>query len=239
MTYKIRKQLKRLSNKQFAEDIKIYLKSSHEFYGIKVPELRVLAKRLHEEYELRDFYKVFNRLWRSSYHEEVSLAIYTLQLYRKEFDLGTWRFLKPKLKDLRSWDQVDSVSTSIIGEILLRYPQLSKEILKLAKSKNMWMRRIAIVSTLPLIKKGEIELTMKLVNMYVNDTGPYIQKATGWMLREVGNKKPEIAKRFILKHVHMPSITFSYATEHMTELRKMRKLKKLEGDKKGWFFRRG
>lgn len=238
MTYQIRRQLKRLSNKQFAEDIKRYIKSSHEFYGIKVPELRILAKRLHEEHSLEEFYKVFNRLWKSSYHEEISLAIYTLQLYKKDFDLRTWKFLKPKLKDMKSWDQVDSVASNIVGEIILKYPRLEKEILKLSKSKNFWLRRIAIVSTLPSIRKGKIGLAMKLVEDYIEYKEDYIQKATGWILREVGNRKPGVAKKFILKHIHMPPITFSYATEHMKELRKLRKLKKLSSDKRGfWFWR--
>jgi len=238
MTYKIRKQLQKLSNKQFAEDIKSYLRSTHEFYGVKVPELRTMAKRLHEEHSLKDFYKIFNRLWRSSYHEEMSLAIYALQLYKDEFDLNTWNFLSPKLKDMKSWDQVDSVSTSIIGQILLKYPKLEKEILKLARSRNLWLRRIAIVSTLPLIKKGDIKLAMKLVEMYLYDKEDYIQKATGWILREIGDKKPEFTKNFILKHIEMPQLTFSYATEHMKDLRKVRKLKKFKTDKRGfWFWR--
>ena len=91
------------------------------------------------------------------------------------------------------------------------------------------MRRIAIVSTLPLIKTGNIELTMKLAEEYIKDKEPYIQKATGWMLREAGKQKPEIVKRFILKNMNMPPICFSYATERdLKELRKLRKIKKLK-----------
>ncbi len=229
MPNEIKRQLKKLSDKQFAEDIKRYIKSPYRFYGIRVPEIRVLAKRLHQEYNLNEFYKVFDRLWESGYHEERSLALYALQLYEKDFNMKTWKFLKPKLNSIKSWDQIDAVSTFIIGKILLKYPNLKKELLKLSESKEFWLRRIAIVSTLPLIKKGDVNLTMKLVKKYVYDKEPYIQKATGWMLRECGKKEPEIVKKFILKHIHMPPLTFSYATEQMLELRKVRKIKKLEG----------
>jgi len=228
MAFEVKRQLKKLSDKNFAETIKRYLKSPYEFYGIHVPEIRVLAKHLYEEHKLKDFYRVFNRLWNSGYHEEMSLALYTLQLYEKEFDMTTFKFLKSKLEDIKSWDQIDAISSSIIGKILLKEPRLEKELIKLSKSKNFWMRRIAIVSTLPLIKEGDIRLTMNLAEKYVNDTQPYIQKATGWMLREAGKQKPEIVKKFILKHIHMPPIAFSYATERMKELRKLRKLKKLK-----------
>jgi|SRR3989344_1997258 len=230
MAFEVKRQLKKLSDKHFAENIKRYIKSPYEFYGIHVPEIRTMAKHLYDEHELKDFYRVFNRLWNSGYHEEMSLALYTLQLYEKEFDINTFYFLKPKLNDIKSWDQIDAVSSSIIGKILLKDSRLEKELIKLSKSNNFWMRRIAIVSTLPKIKTGDIGLTMKLAEDYIKDTEPYIQKATGWMLREAGKQKPEVVKRFILKHMNMPPIAFSYATEKMTELRKLRKLKKLKSD---------
>lgn len=232
--YKLKRQLKQLSNKQFAEDIKRYIKSPYEFYGIRVPELRILAKKLHEEHSLTDFYKIFDRLWESGYHEEMSLAIYTLQLYKEEFNLGTWKFLKTKIKDMKSWDQIDIVGTNILGFILLKHPELKREILKFSKDENIWTRRIAIVSTLPLIKSGDISLTMTLAESYVKDKEDYIQKALGWMLREAGKVEEEQVKKFILKHVHtMFPIAFSYATEReFKDLRKIRRLKKLKEDRK-------
>jgi len=232
--HRLKRQLKKLSNKQFSEDIKKYINSPYEFYGIRVPELRTLAKRLHEEHGIKDFYKVFNKLWESGYHEEMSLAIYTLQLYKEEFNLNTWKFLKTKLNDMKTWDQIDIVGINIVGHILIKYPSVQKEIINLSKSKNIWMRRLAIVSTLPLIKKGDIKLTMRLAEHYIYDKEDYIQKATGWMLREAGKQKPEQVKRFILKHIHMPHKTFSYATERdLKELRKVRRLKRFGEDKKG------
>ena len=239
MTYTLKRQLKKLSNKQFAEDIKRYIKSPYEFYGVRVPEIRTLAKRLHQEHSLKEFYKIFNKLWDSGYHEEMSLALYTLQLYEDDFDLKTWKFLKSKLKDIKSWDQIDAVSTFIIGKILLKYPELEKELLKLSKNKDFWIRRVAIVSTLPRIKKGDIRFTMYLAEEYVNDKEPYIQKATGWMLREAAKKRTEIIKKFVLKHIHMPAICFSYATERdLKDLRKIRQLKKLSQDKGGFLWRK-
>src|SRR3989344_4032697 len=178
MEHSLKRELKKLGNKQFAEDIKKYIKSPYEFYGIRVPEIRILAKRLYEEHSLKSFYNIFDKLWKSGYHEEMSLALYTLQLYEEDFDLKTFQFLKPKLDNIKSWDQIDAISTFIIGKILLKYPKIEKELLKLSKSKDFWLRRIAIVSTLPRIRGGDIRLTMKLAEKYVHDKEPYIQKAT-------------------------------------------------------------
>jgi 3-methyladenine DNA glycosylase AlkD len=160
----------------------------------------------------------------------MSLAIYALQLYEREFDLGTWKFIQKKLKDMKSWDQIDAVSTGVLGIILLKYPSLEKEVMKMARNKNLWIKRAAIVSTLPLIKKKDIGLAMKLVELYINNEEDYIQKATGWIIRECGKEKPQIIRKFILKHLDMRVLCFSYATEQMIDLRKERQKIK---DKKG------
>ena len=79
---------------------------------------------------------------------------------------------------------------------------------------------------------------MRLAGDYVHDTEDYIQKATGWMLREAAKKKPDVVKRFVLKHINMPGICFSYCTERdLKDLRKIRQLKKLKSDKRGFFWR--
>lgn len=225
MKFKPKKQLKRLGNKEFAEDIKRYIKSSHSFYEARVPELKILAKRLHEEYSLKDFYRVFNRFWDSGAKED-SLAIYTLQLYKEEFDLETWRFIKNKLKDIKSLDKLDSISLNITGEILLRVPSIEKEILRLANGKDIWLKRAAIISTIPLVKNKDFELAMKIILMFLHDKEEHVQKAIGIVLREIGKEKPALLRRFILKNKNMSLVTFLYATENMGELRTLRELKK-------------
>ena len=216
----VRKKLRKIDNKNFIDDVKTYIKTTHDFFGIKVPELRVLAKILHREHSLKDFYKVFNKLWRSGYNEETSLAIYTLQLYKDDFDKETWEFLKPRLKDIKSLDQVDSIASEIIGEIILKHPSLKKEIFLMSKSNNVWIRRMAIMSTLPLIRNGDISLTMKISESYVKEKHDYIQKSTGRILREVGKYKPDTLRKFIKKYENqIPETMFDLATEYMEELR--------------------
>ena len=218
------KQLKRLGDKQFFEDIKRYIKSSHSFYESKRPELKILANRLHEEYSLKDFYKVFNRFWNSGIPKESILAIYTLQLYREEFNLDTWKFIKLKIKSVKSWDKIDNISLNIVGEILIRNPTLEKEIIGFAKGRNSWLKRMAIISTIPMVRKKDFRLAIKFIEMHLYDKGEYMQKAIGIVLKEIGEQKPELLKRFILKNVNMPLTTFFHATEKMKELRRLREL---------------
>lgn len=222
MVYRTAKQLKRLSDKQFFEDIKKYIKSSHSFYESRAPELKVLAKRLHEEYSLKDFYKVFNKFWVSGSAKQSSLAIYTLQLYKDDFDLNTWSFIKQKIKDVKSWDKLDSISINIIGEILLKNAKIEREIINLSNSKNIWLKRMSIISTIPQIRDGNFQIAMKIIEAHLYDKGDPIQKAIGSILREIGDKKPELLKRIIIKNMNMPLETFFSATENRRDLRGLR-----------------
>jgi len=129
------KPLQKLSNKQIFDDVNVFIKSSHKFFSTRVPELKTMAKKLHEEHGLKDFYKVFNKLWKSGYEKEKSLAIYTLQMYKDDFDANTWKFLKPKLKNINDKDHIESIK-EILKEIIGKYPKLRKEIEKEKCLKN-------------------------------------------------------------------------------------------------------
>ena len=84
------------------------------------------------------------------------------------------------------------------------------------------------MSTIPLIRTGEIDFSLRLINKSLYYKEEPIQNANGIVLREISIKKPNIAKKFILKNIHMPIISFNIATENMKDLRKMRDIKKLK-----------
>jgi 3-methyladenine DNA glycosylase AlkD len=222
--YKLKKPLKKLGEKQFAEDIKNYIKASHEFYSSRVPELKVLANKLHEEHSLKEFYKLFNKFWNSGNPKEVSLAIYSLQLYKEDFDLDTWKFIKTKFKELRSWDKVDAIAIGIVGEILIKHPNIQNEIISYAKGKNMWLKRLALMSTIPLVKNKQFKLAITIIDMHLYNKSEYIHKAIGSVLKEIGDEDPEYLTKYILKNINMPLPIFFYATENMRELRRLREL---------------
>lgn len=224
----IRKQLQEKANSSYAENSKRYLKSPYSFYGIRVPKLREIAKQ-YKNLELYDVYSLFDELWRSKNHEEMSLGIFILQSYRKKYDLETWNFLIQRVEKAQTWDHIDYIASSILGYILLNDISLNSEIKKMSESKNPWLRRAAIVSTFPLIKKGKIDLTFLLAEKLIYDENIYVQKGAGWMLREAGKKERLATKDFILQHLDMKTSAFSYATEKMKELRKIKKEK--EGNK--------
>lgn len=229
---KIRQKLSALSDKNRAQHSKAYLKSDYDFYGLSVPELRKIAKVIKEENKLGiyDAYNLFDELWNSGNHEEMSLGLYLLGLFMKNYNLEMWNFLfkedqerKVRVEKARSWDHIDELGTHLLGEIFEANPILQNEVKKLSESRNPWMRRLSIVMQYPSIKKGKIQLTLLLAEKLVYDEDIYVQKGAGWMLREAGKKNPQAIESFIKIHKNMKAFAFSYATEKMLHLRKLLK----------------
>jgi 3-methyladenine DNA glycosylase AlkD len=78
----------------------------------------------------------------------------------------------------------------------------------MAKSGNLWERRISIIATFHFIKQGEFADTLKLAELLLGDREDLIHKATGWMLREIGKRHPPSEEKFLREHYQkMPSTT--------------------------------
>jgi 3-methyladenine DNA glycosylase AlkD len=130
---------------------------------------------------------------------------------------------EPKLKEIyelymrrhdriNNWDLVDLACMHMTGKYLFDKPR--KVLYKLAKSKNMWERRTAIVSTTYFIRQGDIEDTFKLSELLLGDKEDLVHKGSGWMLRYAGSKNPKALYAFLDKHAAiMPRTMLRYSIE--------------------------
>lgn len=222
----IRAELVSLKNPSKAEQSKSYLKSPYAFYGITVPQLRKIAQK----YKNLDIYATFNlfdELWNSNNHEEMSLALFLLTNHKKKFNIEFWDFLtnQKRIEKFKTWDHVDEACSHTLGVVLANNVHLNSEIKKFAESRNPWIRRISMVSQYPCIKKGKLQLTLLLAEKLAYDEDIYVQKATGWMLREAAKKNLIQVKEFINHHKDMKPYCLSYATEKMPDYKKQLKEK--------------
>lgn len=181
------------------------------FLGIRGPALRKLARK-HQDLALSDCLA----LLRSPFHEARLLALLILvRAYQRGDDQTRNAIYDAYLGNtahVNNWDLVDLSAEHIVG------PHLSggdrKVLSQLARSEDLWERRIAILATFHYIKAGTFQPTLRIARLLLRDRHDLIHKAVGWMLREVGKRDQATAKRFPKAHyAKMPRTMLRYAIE--------------------------
>jgi 3-methyladenine DNA glycosylase AlkD len=198
------------------------------FLGVTVPQIRKIANQ-YKDLTLPQI----DKLVASKFHEIrfCGLVILTLQfksssesaVHKKIFDF----FLKQVKEDrVNNWDLVD-VSAPIIGQYLIGLGSSNQLLLKMARSKSLWQRRVAIVFTFAFIREGIPQPTVVVAQELLHDDQDLIHKATGWMLREMGKRNPIELRRFLEKNVSvMPRTMLRYAIEKFSETERKKWLAK-------------
>jgi 3-methyladenine DNA glycosylase AlkD len=222
---KIRKEISEQKNPEQAIILQRFFKTGKGeygegdvFYGIKVPVQRTIAGHF-KELALGDL-KV---LLTSKVHEERLIAVFILVEQFKKTDEKKQKiifdFYLENRKGINNWDLVDLSAPKIVGEYLI---DKEKDLLyKFADSKDLWERRIAIISTQTFIRQNWFEDTLKLSEILLQDKHDLIHKAVGWMLREVGNRDTKTEEEFLQKHYKtMPRTMLRYAIEKFPEKRR-------------------
>jgi 3-methyladenine DNA glycosylase AlkD len=119
-----------------------------------------------------------------------------------------------RMDRINSWDLVDLGAPYVVGRYLLEKPR--RVLFKLARSKNPWERRTAIVSTLYFVRQGDVADTFRLAELLLDDPHDSVQKATGGLLREAGKKDRRQLLAFLDQHAAMMArVTLRYAMEHL------------------------
>jgi 3-methyladenine DNA glycosylase AlkD len=189
------------------------------FIGLKAQQIENFAKK-YSEIPLNEVQKLLD----SKIHEHKMCAIRILIIRYKKDKKNIFEFYLKNLKKINNWDLVDISAPKIIGDYLLNKDK--SIIYKLVQSKNLWLRRIAIVSTYSFIKKNKFQDTLKISNTLLQDKQDLIHKSIGWMLREIGKRDKIVLENFLKKnYLKMPRITLRYAIEKFDEEKRKEYLK--------------
>jgi 3-methyladenine DNA glycosylase AlkD len=185
------------------------------FKGIRVPELRKLAREYRELPE-----KEVKTLLQSPIHEERLLALLILvRVFASADDArrkDIYELYLENTRHINNWDLVDASAEHIIGAYLK--DKGKQPLYRLARSNNLWERRIAIMSTFHFIKQNEFSETLKIAEMLLSDSEDLIHKAVGWMLREIGKRHLPAEESFLKAHYsQMPRTMLRYAIEKFPE----------------------
>ena len=231
MLIELKSELKKFGNPEKAKIVSRFFKTGKGqygegdiFLGIVVPKTREIARK-YIEIDLN----VIEELLKSKIHEErlVSLMI-LVEKYNKSDDKNKKLiadFYIKNAKKVNNWDLVDLSAPKILGNYLF---DKDKSILyKLAKSENLWEKRISIVSTHAFIRNNQFSDTIKIAEILLNDKHDLIHKAVGWMLREMGKKdEKELTKFLDENYKKIPRTALRYSIERLDEKKKKFYMKK-------------
>jgi 3-methyladenine DNA glycosylase AlkD len=191
------------------------------FIGVRVPAVRAVVRGFRDLDE-----SAVEELLDSPIHEHRLAALFVLvaQFARANADerarISIQYVAAVRRGRVNNWDLVDSSAEFILGEFLLDRPR--KLLYELAASESVWERRTAIIATFGFIKHGDASTTLEIADVLVTDSHDLIQKAVGWMLREIGKRVDPVFLTGYLDDnaARMPRTTLSYAIERLSpELR--------------------
>jgi 3-methyladenine DNA glycosylase AlkD len=185
------------------------------FLGIRVPVVRHLARAC-QDLPLREV----ERLLESPWHEARLLALLILVRQYQRGDAtrraAIYRCYTHNRHRINNWDLVDCSAEHIVGAHLRQTDR--RFLRRLAASASVWDRRMAILATFHYIKTGEHDETLAIARLLLTDPDDLVQKAVGWMLREVGKRNPQVEKAFLHEHgASMPRTMLRYAIERFPE----------------------
>jgi 3-methyladenine DNA glycosylase AlkD len=192
------------------------------FIGVKVPGVRTVCRECSEV-----SLATVKTLLRSRVHEERLLAVLILvQAFKSASEVERRRIYKLYLAHtayVNNWDLVDASASQIVGAFL--YARSKAPLTKLARSKSLWERRIAIIATFDYIRRLEFDETFRIADLLLDDEHDLIHKAVGWLLREIGKRDGAVEREFLsTRYQTMPRTMLRYAIERFPDIERRKYL---------------
>lgn len=229
---KIKAALQKYADKEKAKILRKFFKTGPGeygegdiFLGVVVPHIRKVAKTYYKTADIGDI----RELLKSPIHEQRLLALIIFVL---KFNQGApgeqkrvYQIYMRHTAYINNWDLIDLTAPHIVGKYL--YDKSRMPLYDLAQSKNFWERRIAVLAAFYFIRQNQFEDILKIAGMLRKDREDLIQKAVGWMLREVGKRDLAQEEKFLKQYcLDMPRTMLRYAIERFPEAKRQVYLKK-------------
>jgi 3-methyladenine DNA glycosylase AlkD len=215
----IRAELAAVADPQRAQATRRYLQMGPGGYaagddalGVTVPQQRRVAGRRWRVMSLPEV----ATLLAEGVHEERLTALFVLV---RKFRAGgederraVFDVVLASTAHIDNWDLVDSIAPYVVGPWLSGRDRSVLD--RLATSKLVWERRMAMIATLAFIRDDDFVTTFRLADVLLQDPHDLVRKAVGWMLREVGNRDRAAEEAFLAgRYRAMPRVALRYAVE--------------------------
>jgi 3-methyladenine DNA glycosylase AlkD len=218
----IRAQLKKNGNKAKADFSKGYLVTKGRIYGVSTPVMRRIGKEASEEKSAEEIISLAKKLLSSEYFEEITIGLFILREHESELmEMGGfyWNLLEDFIPRVDNW-AVSDYSCQLRNAVLVKNPKQISELKKWVSSDNPWKRRASLITLIKWGKGCRVSCKKKdalfLIGHLISDRDYYVQKAVGWVLRDLSGEYPDEIFQYIRKNNEkLSSIMRSTAMEKL------------------------
>jgi 3-methyladenine DNA glycosylase AlkD len=202
----LRDELSARANAEKARAMQAYMKSAMPYYGVNLPEVRAISKRVFAEYPLtscESWQLAVMELWREAkFREEryAAIGLLDLKAHRDCWTPQLMGLLEEMVITGAWWDLVDGIA-HVFGDLLRNHPkQIGPVMREWSTDENMWRRRVSIICQLTLKRDTDLDLLYSNIEHNLSDREFFIRKAIGWALRQYAWTDPKEVARYVAAH---------------------------------------
>ena len=188
-----------------------YMKDQFEFFGVKSPARKEVQKELKVHWKVLDNESIFQyaeALWEMPQRELQYVAMEALASRSKKWDESYLERIEQLILTKSWWDTVDALAPNIAGAIFFKDEDVQLSwIEKWNNSDNMWLNRSALIHQLRYKDQLNLELLFALVESHIGSKEFFINKASGWALRQASKFYPNEIKTFIINHPNLSNLS--------------------------------
>jgi len=196
--------LSKLANPSQAPAMEAYMKHHFAFFGIKSEPRKEALKTFIAAHGLPDD-KVFESTILDLWHADQREIHYCAQelFFKKKWhkQLQSIELIETMLTTNSWWDSVDFIASNICGAYFKAHPnKIASIITNWNLDDNIWLNRSSFLYQLKYKTKTDLILLEKLFEPHLNSKEFFIQKAIGWMLRDISKHNPSYVAHYISTH---------------------------------------
>jgi 3-methyladenine DNA glycosylase AlkD len=184
----VRRALQAKVDAAYLQKIRELVPSGSPILGVRVPEIRELAKSFAARRPLGvdEVCALVDEQFAGRCREEILFGLFWLARFKKQLPPQLWSRIDRWIDCIDNWETCDQLAKGIAGELLARDLALVADVKKWARSPNPWRRRFAVAITTELNQKGrsDAEPALAVCKHLLTEADANVQKAVGWALRE-------------------------------------------------------
>ena len=221
----IQSELSKIATPERKKAIEFFFKHEITAYGVNSPDTQALGRLIiqkmkFEKWTKAQAYDLAENLFKNKWIEESLLACQIVLAFKKEYSISDFEIFESWIdRYIDNWAECDTFCNKTIGEMLLRFPDLTQKVKTWALSPNLWVRRASAVSFIyPAKKNVLVEVQWEIALLLLEDKEDMVQKGYGWMLKVLSRQRQNEVFQFVCQYKdRMPRTALRYAIEKMPE----------------------